>query len=195
MKRLQSARHLRSLHPRPALRCKRRGLTRSTSRGPWRGRRAETGRGSRGARPPPVCGRRWPHVVGSDEGPRGWVGTSREPSSDPCSARATFSHKWEKAGAPDFSVYARKATRPLVRTAGLEPALPCEKQIFLPLRLSPPPFKERAFVVWTIPSPWRHRLLGVAALGAPRLVSTPSRLRAGLGSGLAWARRLLGSRL
>ena len=29
---------------------------------------------------------------------------------------------------------------PLVRTAGLEPALPCEKQIFLPLRLSPPPF-------------------------------------------------------
>jgi len=26
-----------------------------------------------------------------------------------------------------------------VRTAGLEPALPCEKQIFLPLRLSPPP--------------------------------------------------------
>lgn len=36
------------------------------------------------------------------------------------------------------------------------------------LRFSPPPL--RAFVVWTIPSPWHLR-----ALGAARLVSTPSR--------------------
>jgi len=46
----------------------------------------------------------------------------------------------------------------LVRTAGLEPALPVGKQIFVPLRLSPPPCARfdpaaQAFVVWTIPSP------------------------------------------
>jgi zinc/manganese transport system substrate-binding protein len=35
----------------------------------------------------------------TDEGRRDWVETSPEPSSDPCYARATFSHKWEK-GAP-----------------------------------------------------------------------------------------------
>ena len=35
----------------------------------------------------------------TDEGRRDWVETSPEPSSDPCFARATFSHKWEK-GAP-----------------------------------------------------------------------------------------------
>jgi hypothetical protein len=34
------------------------------------------------ARPSPVNGRRWPHVVGSDEGCRGLVGTSPGPSSD-----------------------------------------------------------------------------------------------------------------
>ena len=35
----------------------------------------------------------------TDEGRRDWVETSPKPSSDPCYARATFSHKWEK-GAP-----------------------------------------------------------------------------------------------
>jgi hypothetical protein len=34
---------------------------------------------------------------------------------------------------------ARQGTGKMVRTAGLEPALPCGKQIFVPLRLSPPP--------------------------------------------------------
>ncbi len=65
-----------------------------------------------------------------------------------------------------------------MRTAGLEPALSCKKQIFVPLRLSPPPCQ--AFVVWTVPSPWPSQ-----ALGATRPVSTPSPNR-GLGSGLAW---------
>ena len=35
----------------------------------------------------------------TDEGRYDWVGISRGPSSDPCYARATVSHKWEK-GAP-----------------------------------------------------------------------------------------------
>ena len=35
----------------------------------------------------------------TDEGPCGLVRTSRQPSSDPCFARATFSHEWEKEGA------------------------------------------------------------------------------------------------
>ena len=124
--------------------------------------------------PSPVYGRTQPHVVGSDEGSRGLAGTSHRPSSDPCFARATFSHKWEKEG-----------RGPLVRTAGLEPALPCEKQIFLPLRLSPPPFKKKGRS-WSGLS----LRLGRLALGAPRLVSTPSR-DPGLGSGLAWADRPL----
>ena len=47
-----------------------------------------------------------------------------------------------------------------------------------PLRLSPPP--ERAFVVWTIPSPWPRRERRMA-LGAARLVSTPSPCGAWLG--------------
>ncbi|PTE22150.1 hypothetical protein C5F48_08520 [Cereibacter changlensis JA139] len=62
----------------------------------------------------------------------------------------------------------------MVSAAGFEPTAPG----FIPLRLSPPPFRE--FVVWTVPSPSTR-----TSLGAARPVSTPSR-RAGLGSGLAW---------
>jgi len=47
----------------------------------------------------PWSGRRRPREAGADEGRRDLVETSRRPSSDPCFARATFSHKWEK-GAP-----------------------------------------------------------------------------------------------
>jgi hypothetical protein len=62
----------------------------------------------------------------------------------------------------------------LVRAVGLEPT-----QALRPNGFSYPfGFRRRpgwAFVVWTIPSPWR------SALGAARLVSTPSRFRAWLG--------------
>ena len=62
------------------------------------------------------------------------------------------------------------AENKMVRTAGLEPAFPFEKQIFVPPRLSPPPHRR----LWS--GLYLHR--GVAALGAARLVSTPSRRRA-----------------
>ena len=78
-------------------------------------------------------------------GAAAWLELPENPHPTPLRG-AAFSHKWEKEG-----------RGPLVRTAGLEPTLPFEKQIFLPLRLSPPPVK-RAFVVWTIPSPWPSRL-------------------------------------
>src|SRR5262245_52737732 len=64
----------------------------------------------------------------------------------------------------------------LVRTAGLEPAFPFEKQIFVPLRLSPPP-RWRSWSGLSL----RHSL---STPGAARLVSTPSPGE-GLGSGLA----------
>jgi hypothetical protein len=63
----------------------------------------------------------------------------------------------------------------VVRTAGIEPAFPFEKQIFLPPRLSPPP----DWRSWSGLS-LRHSL---PTVGAARLVSTPS--PKGLGSGLA----------
>jgi hypothetical protein len=68
----------------------------------------------------------------------------------------------------------------LVRAAGIEPA-----QALRPYGFSYHfGFRRRreAFVVWTIPSPWR-----VSAVGAARLVSTPSPGR-GLGSGLPFER-------
>jgi len=39
----------------------------------------------------------------------------------------------------------------VVPEAGIEPARPRGRGIFVPLRLSPPP---PAFVVWSTPSPW-----------------------------------------
>ena len=65
-----------------------------------------------------------------------------------------------------------RISKGLVRTAGLEPALPTGTQIFIPLRLSPP-----AFAVCGLDYPFA---MAVLALGAARLVSTPSRLRPGL---------------
>jgi hypothetical protein len=67
------------------------------------------------------------------------------------------------------------AENKMVRTAGLEPAFPFEKQIFVPLRLSPPP----SWRSWSGLSLRR----GLSTVGAARLVSTPS--PEGLGSGLA----------
>ena len=83
-----------------------------------------------------------------------------------------------------------KQGRLLVRTAGSQPALPCEKQIFLPLRLSPPPLNG-AFVVWTIPSPWRCRFRRPPS----SLYTFPGRSASGLardwlGRVAFWARRL-----
>jgi len=57
----------------------------------------------------------------------------------------------------------------LVRTAGLEPALPFGKQIFVPLRLSPP-----LNVVSVRGLDYPFALACQEALGAARLVSTPS---------------------
>src|SRR5215475_5265483 len=54
----------------------------------------------------------------------------------------------------------------LVRTGGLEPPPPYGEQIFVPLRLSPPPCRRS----WSGLS-LRH---SPSALGAARLVSTPS---------------------
>ena len=53
----------------------------------------------------------------------------------------------------------------MVRTAGLEPAFPFEKQIFVPLRLSPPPNRRS----WSGLS-LRHGLPTVVALGQERVV-------------------------
>ncbi|MBK5928713.1 hypothetical protein CCR87_15460 [Rhodobaculum claviforme] len=54
----------------------------------------------------------------------------------------------------------------MVSAAGFEPTAPG----FVPLRLSPPPpVFGRAFVVWTVPSPWAR-----GPVGAARPVSTPS---------------------
>jgi hypothetical protein len=66
----------------------------------------------------------------------------------------------------------------MVRTAGLEPALSNEKQIFVPLRLSPPPCHSRVALrgrwrSWSGLS-LRHNRPTRPVLGAPRLVSTPS---------------------
>jgi hypothetical protein len=71
----------------------------------------------------------------------------------------------------------------MVRTAGLEPALSYEKQIFIPLRLSPPPGGVRGL---DYPFAIAKRIQPLA-LGATRLVSTPSKPAgpASLGSGLA----------
>ncbi len=90
-----------------------------------------------GARPSPVHGRRQPHEVGSDEGFSRLVGTSQEPSSDPCFARAAFSRKWEKERAglnlPSTSLPSRAtphakipfgARRALLRHLR-QPARPC----------------------------------------------------------------------
>lgn len=80
----------------------------------------------------------------------------------------------------------------LVRTAGLEPALPFEKQIFLPLRLSPPPAPAD---VRGLDYPFA--MAGAWCAGVRRrpssLYTFPDRAEAyagqsGLGSGLAWAR-------
>lgn len=60
----------------------------------------------------------------------------------------------------------------LVRTAGLEPALPFGKQIFIPLRLSPP---LTTASVRGLDYPFA--LAREEALGAARLVSTPSLTR------------------
>src|SRR3954471_820188 len=57
-----------------------------------------------------------------------------------------------------------------VGPSGLEPET---RGLTIPLRLSPPP--KRAFVGWTVPSPWR-----TCALGASRPVSTPSEVTLGL---------------
>ncbi len=64
----------------------------------------------------------------------------------------------------------------MVRTAGLEPAFPFEKQIFVPPRLSPPPHRRS----------WSGLSLrqGLPTVGATRLVSTPSPGGAWLGIGL-----------
>src|SRR6266436_2816265 len=64
----------------------------------------------------------------------------------------------------------------MVRTGGLEPPPPCGEQIFIPLRLSPPPLRRS----WSGLS-LRHSL---PAVGAARLVSTPSPEGAWLGIGL-----------
>src|SRR3984893_5937112 len=68
------------------------------------------------------------------------------------------------------------AENKMVRTAGLEPAFPFEKQIFVPPRLSPPPHWRS----WSGLS-LRHSL---PTVGAARLVSTPSPRGAWLGIGL-----------
>ena len=68
------------------------------------------------------------------------------------------------------------AEKRMVRTAGLEPAFPFEKQIFVPLRLSPPP----SWRSWSGLSLRR----GLSTVGAARLVSTPSPEGAWLGIGL-----------
>lgn len=60
----------------------------------------------------------------------------------------------------------------MVRTAGIEPAREFSQRIFVPLRLSPPLSR-----LWSGLS--LHR--GVAAVGAARLVSTPSCFQAWLG--------------
>ena len=64
----------------------------------------------------------------------------------------------------------------LVRTGGLEPPPPYGEQIFIPLRLSPPPLRRS----WSGLS-LRHSL---PAVGAARLVSTPSPEGAWLGIGI-----------
>ena len=69
--------------------------------------------------------------------------------------------------------------RRLVRAAGVEPARGYPQRIFVPATAFAAvfaAFSAKSFVVWTIPSPERVR-----ALGAARLVSTPSlrRVRAG----------------
>lgn len=84
----------------------------------------------------------------------------------------------------------------MVRTGGLEPPLPCGKQIFVPLRLSPPAGRSRPGVRGLdYPFAIAARRSVRGATGAARLVSTPSldrdaggrpRLFRGLGSGLAW---------
>ena len=56
----------------------------------------------------------------------------------------------------------------MVRTAGIEPAQGLPQRIFLPLRFSPPPLR----AVCGLDYPFT---LAVGALGAARLVSTPSR--------------------
>src|SRR6266436_1599664 len=68
------------------------------------------------------------------------------------------------------------AENKMVRTAGLEPAFPFEKQIFVPPRLSPPP-RRRSWSGLSL----RHSL---PTVGAARLVSTPSPAGAWLGIGL-----------
>lgn len=74
----------------------------------------------------------------------------------------------------------------LVRAAGIEPARGFPQRIFLPATaFTATPFG--AFVVWTIPSPWRVR-----ALGAARLVSTPSQGPPSRPQGLARDRHVRG---
>ncbi len=62
----------------------------------------------------------------------------------------------------------------MVRAAGLEPARGRPRRIFLPLRLSPPP-------IGVCGLDYPFTLASCEALGAARLVSTPSRFRAWLG--------------
>ncbi len=71
----------------------------------------------------------------------------------------------------------------MVPEAGFEPARPGGRGIFVPLRLSPPPLGNRR-------RSWSGARLhpGLAAVGARRLLSTPSRPGGGLGSALARAR-------
>jgi len=90
-----------------------------------------------------------------------------------------------QAIAPPARETAGTAGDGLVRTAGLEPALPDGKQIFIPLRLSPPP-RKGAFVVWTIPSPWPAPE-GTRVRCRPSSLYTFRALSGGLGSGLARA--------
>jgi len=63
----------------------------------------------------------------------------------------------------------------MVPEAGFEPARPRGRGIFVPLRLSPPPLASRR-------RSWSGARLhpGLAAVGARRLLSTPSRPEAGL---------------
>jgi len=65
----------------------------------------------------------------------------------------------------------------MVRAVGFEPTLPFGKRIFVPTTAFAAVWERaQAFVVWTIPSPWR-----LGAAGAARLVSTPSPVGAWLG--------------
>ena len=120
--------------------------------------------------------------------PRGGGGAGRRTAADrairgrPARAGdgAAGAREWAAARCVDRQArrFAHLAGVRLVRAGGLEPPQALRPYGFsYQLRLSPPPGCG-AFVVWTIPSP----CAGVPALGAARLVSTPSRFR-GLGSG------------